>query len=41
MMYLLALAIAVDIACIFIVAGGNRFDDYVMRRNNYGSRSIL
>lgn len=28
MMYLLALAIAVDIACIFIVAGGNRFDDY-------------
>lgn len=28
MIYLLALAIAVDIACIFIVAGGNRFDDY-------------
>jgi hypothetical protein len=28
MMYFLALAIAVDIACIFIVAGGNRFDDY-------------
>ncbi len=28
MMYLLALAIAVDIACILIVAGGNRFDDY-------------
>ena len=28
MMYFLAFAISEGIVCLFIVAGGNRFDDY-------------
>lgn len=39
MMYLLALAIAVDIACIFIVVVVT--DLMTITKNDYGPRSIL